>query len=97
MSEKDQSDDPAWLLAYGAPEELPVSQEVEHGPALNRYQQFMIGSRDAVDSWEAWDRANYTDLFTGRRARRYRPGSNLDPGDEPYDMGPVDEDRYNHY
>jgi hypothetical protein len=31
-SDKTQANDASWKLAYGAPETLPVSQEIEHGP-----------------------------------------------------------------
>jgi hypothetical protein len=53
MSDMDQRADPAWLLARGVPETLPVSQAVERGPRLGRSEQFLVGARDAVDSSDA--------------------------------------------
>jgi hypothetical protein len=53
MSDVDQSEDPAWLLARGAPETLPVSQEIQHSTGLGRSEAFLVGTRDAVDSSDA--------------------------------------------
>jgi len=94
MSDMDQREDAAWLLARGAPETLPVTQAVERGPRLGRSEQFLVGATDAVDSYEAsW----WSDLFTRRRSRRYRPTFSSDDGaDIPYDrpvIGPEGYDR----
>jgi hypothetical protein len=82
MSDVDQREDPAWLLAWGAPETLPVGQEIQHGPERSRSDEFLVGTRDAVDSSDAsW----WRDLFAGRRSRRYRPTFFGDDGaDIPY-------------
>jgi hypothetical protein len=93
VSGSDQREDPAWLRAGGGPEMLPVTRAAEHGAGHGRSEQFFIGARDAVDSSEAWDR----DLFWPRRARRYPPASSGYPGDNPSDVGPVDESRYSSY
>ena len=93
-SDKTQEDDPSWKLAYGAPEELSVSQEIEHGPEMSRHQSFVLGTRDADDSYgPGW----WRDLFTGRRSRRYRRAWNGYPGDEPYGPGLVDDSRFMTY
>jgi hypothetical protein len=83
MSDMDQRQDPAWLPAWGAPETLRVGQEIQHGPDLGLSEQFLVGTRDAVDSSDtSW----WRDLFAARRSRRYRPTFfDDDGGDVPYD------------
>jgi hypothetical protein len=94
MSDKTQEEDPAWLLAFGSPLALPVSQEIQHGPKMGRSDAFFLGTGDADDSYEsAW----WRDLFTGRRARRYRPAWNGDPGDQPYGRAVIDPDRFSRW
>jgi hypothetical protein len=49
ISDMDQREDPAWLLVRGAPETLPVGQEIRHASGLARSVAFLVGTRDAAD------------------------------------------------